>query len=380
MKDRFLGKLVALALSCIALPLLPLLSQTAVAETPSITLLTDPSGELRLSFARVVTRGGAFVAGTGGKEGVDGRVAFRWSRDGGVSMVGDMPGGKIFAQPNDITDDGRMVVGYSTSKRGTEAFGWTEKSGMISLGDFEGGEFNSKATGVAADGRTIIGSGTAEGAGSSRRHGDAFIWTGAKRMQLLSPIEPFEDTMWANDISEDGTTVVGKGSSANGSEAFRWRAGKLQGLGCLLEGRIDFYSEAIACSSDGKIVVGNSGHGNREREAFIWTEEDGMKSLGGLEGEIRSNVKGVSDGGRVLGISSNGGVPIAFLWNKETGKIPLEEKLKQLGYDPTGESWSQYQNLYGISPCGRYLVGQGMGKIDNKRVMGAILIDLGEEG
>lgn len=360
--------------------LMPLFCQTVLAEKPSIIHLTDPSGELHLSTARIVTRGGVFVAGTASKEDVEGTVAYRWSRDSGVTMVGDMPGGKIYAQPNDMTDDGRMVVGYSSSGRGTEAFGWTNKSGMISLGDFEGGDLSSKAMGVSSDGKTIVGSGVAEGRSSSRRHGDAFIWTVAKRLQPLSPIEPFEDTMWASDVSADGLIVVGKGSGKSGSEAFRWHDGKMQGLGCLLDGKTNFYSEAIACSSDGKIVVGNSGHGNREREAFIWTEKDGMKSLGDLEGELKSSVIGVSDGGRVLGISSNKGVPIAFLWEKETGKVPLEEKLKKLGYDPAANSWSQYQNLYGISPCGRYLVGSGMGKIDGERVNGAILIDLGEEG
>jgi probable HAF family extracellular repeat protein len=362
------------------LSLLPLLCQTAVAEKPSITLLTDPSGELQLVTAKAVTRGGSFIIGTAGKEGAEGTVAFRWSRDGGVLMVGDMPGGKIFAQANDITDDGRIVVGYSSSARGTEAFGWAEKSGMISLGDFEGGKFSSRAMGVSADGKTIVGSGVAEGAGSSRRHGDAFIWSGGKGMQMLSPIEPFEDTMWASDVSADGSTVVGKGDSKNGSEAFRWSLGKMQGLGCLLEGRMNFYSEAVACSSDGKIVVGNSGHSNGERKAFIWTEEDGMKSLGDLEGELKSNVIGVSDGGRVLGISSTRRSSVAFLWEKGTGKISLDEKLKKLGYNPTDDSWIQYQNLFGISPCGRYLVGSGLRSGEKISERGPILIDLGEEG
>lgn len=360
--------------------ILPLLSHPAFAEKPSITFLADPGGELRLVTARVVTRGGNFVTGTAAKDGVEGTVAFRWSRVSGISMIGDMPGGKIFAQPNGITDDGRMVVGYSISNRGNEAFGWTEKSSMISLGDFEGGDFESKATGVAADGKTIVGYGTAEGASSDRQHGDAFLWTVAKRMQPLLPIEPFNDTMWANDVSADGTTIVGKGSGANGSEAFSWNSGKLQGLGCLLEGRMDFFSEAIACSSDGKVVVGNSGHRNGKREAFIWTEGEGIRSLGNLEGEQTSDAIGVSDGGRVLGNSMSGSAPIAFVWEKETGKVPLDEKLKQLGYDPESESWLRHMSLYGISPCGRYLVGNGTRKIDNKHVSGAILIDLGKEG
>ncbi len=67
--------------------------------------------------------------------------------------------------------------------------------------------------------------------------------------------------------------IVGRGSSANGREAFKYENGMMTGLGDLPGG--DFSSEALGVSGDGTRpitqIVGqsNSANGN---EAFIWSE------------------------------------------------------------------------------------------------------------
>ena len=53
------------------------------------------------------------------------------------------------------------------------------------------------------------------------------------------------------------------------------------GLGSL--GRRGFYSTATGVNSDGSVVVGESGP-RRGREAFRWTQADGMLGLGSLGG------------------------------------------------------------------------------------------------
>ena len=177
----------------------------------------------------------------------------------------------------------------------------------------------------------------------------------------------------------NGSIVVGKGHSENGSEAYRWKDGKMQGLGCLLKDPIDFYSEAIACSSDGSIVVGNSGHANGMRQAFIWTEKDGMVALGETRRGKPQNAMGVSDTGRVLGRAAGEKTTYSFIWDKDRGMISVIEKLKQSGLDVEAAGWLQV-DAYGISPCGRYLVGNGRNRNHLAGHPRAILIDLGDEG
>ena len=355
-----------------------LMAAHCMAGEPTAIELEDPTEKLLLRDAFVVSADGSFVAGTASIEGKPGRFAYRWSRDG-VHLIGDLPGGEVLAIPHGISKDGLVVVGYSSSAAGTQAFGWTEKSGMIGLGDFEGGEYESQAKGVSADGKVIVGYGTAEGAGSDRRHGDAFMWTPQRKMEVLPGIEPFRDTMWAEDVSADGSTVVGKGSNAEvNSEAFLWKQGEMVGLGSLLSGRIDFYSEAIAVSGDGSTVVGNSGHGNGQREVFIWTRKTGIKPLDKLEGEKRSNAIDVSDNGRVLGTCELGGSTVIFLWDEKGGKVPLDEKMKQLGFDMTGASAVRLSHASAISTDGRYIVGNGVGYTAGKSRSAAYMIDLGE--
>jgi probable HAF family extracellular repeat protein len=185
--------------------------------------------------------------------------------------------------------------------------------------------------------------------------------------------------MWAEDISADGTTVVGKGENAEGrSEAFLWKQGEMRGLGSLLTDRNDFFSEAIAVSSDGSIVVGNSGFRNQQREVFLWTRETGIKPLDKLEGEGRSNAIGVSDNGRVLGTCELGGRTLIFLWDKKTGKVLLNEKLKQLGLDPSANDAAHLSNAAAISANGQYIVGNGVKRTAGISKSGALLIDLGE--
>src|SRR5688572_30455611 len=85
----------------------------------------------------------------------------------------------------------------------------------------------------------------------------------------------------AHDVSGDGSTVVGRGTTASGPEAFSWTsAGGLQGLGELGGGSFSFRSEAVAVSVDGSVIVGHSISAGDE--AFRWTSGGGMVGMGDL--------------------------------------------------------------------------------------------------
>ncbi len=102
----------------------------------------------------------------------------------------------------------------------------------------------------------------------------------------------------ANDVSADGSTVVGVAGNLQGNQAFRWTAsGGMQGLGDLPGGL--FYSTANAVSRDGSVVVGTGYTGSlpSSRRAFRWTASGGMQELSGFSGTSYSGDTGVAVSG-----------------------------------------------------------------------------------
>ena len=95
---------------------------------------------------------GSVVVGNGDPapgEGV--REAFRWTSDGGMQWLGQLPGGS-WSYANDVSYDGSVVVGISHTGPGgeTEAFRWTSDGGIQGLGQLPGGSTGA-ATGVSGD-------------------------------------------------------------------------------------------------------------------------------------------------------------------------------------------------------------------------------------
>jgi probable HAF family extracellular repeat protein len=291
--------------------------------------------------------------------GVRPRQAFRWTRDGGMESLGDLPGGSLNSNAVGVSSDGSVVVGIGhsdspdkNSYNHEQAFRWTRAGGMQDLGDLPNGRPRSKAHDVSADGAVVVGD---AGGGSH-----AFRWTEQAGMQELGPL-PGGCYSWARGISDDGTVVVGYGESPNASsggvlayhEAFLWREnGGMSFLGDLPGGW--FASEAHAVSADGSVVVGASESGDGVR-AFRWTERDGMCSLGILEGTGRSEAWAVSEDGSVIAGFCDLSVP--FIWSRSHGMRNLVEILENdCGLDLSG--WSSLM-VFDISHDGLTLVGRG---------------------
>ena len=123
-----------------------------------------------------------------------------------------------------VLADGSVVVGTSYSTSGTEAFRWTSDGGMVGLGDLPGGGFHSSAYGVSADGSVIVGQGY-----SASGH-EVFIWDQVNGIQSLkdSMISDYGLVMtgwtltYAEGISSDGLSIVGFGTNPTGhTEAWR---------------------------------------------------------------------------------------------------------------------------------------------------------------
>lgn len=195
------------------------------------------------------------------------------------------------------------------------------------LGALPGGTLDSAALAVNADGTVVVGrSDSAEGT-------QAFRWTAETGLQGLGFL-PGAAGSFAVDVSANGEVVTGSVLYPTGqSEAFRWtEATGMVGIGDLPGSQET--STATAISPDGTAIVGVSG-GMTGTEAFLWTEAGGMQPLGDLPGGgFFSYAYDVSSQGEtVVGISWSGspGMPIreAFVWTAATG-------MQSLGMTDTG--------------------------------------------
>lgn len=123
----------------------------------------DPTNPTRSSRAIAVSNDGHVIVGTERTNDVN--AGFRWTEEGGlVPLPNDARGFPM--QPNSVSADGSVIVGFSTTRIATDALGmiWTKdgglkeiKSYLLSLGlPVEGYHFRAVRT-VSADGLTIAG-------------------------------------------------------------------------------------------------------------------------------------------------------------------------------------------------------------------------------
>lgn len=186
---------------------------------------------------------------------------------------------------------------------------------FMGIGDLPGGAFESYAQAVSKDGSVIVGRGETEN-GS-----EAFRWTAAGGMQSLGDLPGGQHFSVAYGVSDNGSVVVGRASSESGTVAFKWTAADgLIGLGKLAGGASR--SEAWGVSRNGAVVVGLSGSANG-LEAF--RHAGTMEGLGDLPGgSFQSQAWAAnSDGSVVVGRGRTEAGREAFFWTASTGMISL---------------------------------------------------------
>lgn len=234
--------------------------------TDGIVALADLPGGTLAGSAFAVSGDGTVIGGY--SSSTNGEEAYRWTQATGTVGLGDLAGGGFGSRIYGASRDGSVLVGYGTSASGTEAMYWTEATGMVGVGDLTGGLFNSQARAVSRDGSVLTGYGTIAGNGTQ-----AFRWTQATGMVAVPFMTggTFSDA-W--DISGDGNLVVGYGGSTAGTRPFVWRNGLgtinledyLVGAGVSLGGFIRL-DRAHGISDDGTTIVGY-GTSASGREAF----------------------------------------------------------------------------------------------------------------
>jgi len=159
---------------------------------------------------------------------------------------------------------------------------------------------------------------------------------------------------FATAISSNGNVVVGYSYSSDGKQAFRWsQTDGMVGLG-YLPGAISKSSVAAGVSGDGAVVVGygKSTNPGAATEAFRWTQTTGIVRMGYLPGGSTgsSSATGVSaDGSVVVGSSSSSNGVQAFRWTEQPGMVGL-------GSLPS--SYQSSSQAYAVSSDGSVIVGQ----------------------
>jgi probable HAF family extracellular repeat protein len=122
---------------------------------------------------------------------------------------------------------------------------------------------------------------------------------------------------YANGVSADGKVVVGYSFTDTGYEAFRWTTE----TGMVSLGGPN--TNAASVSADGSVIVGFHKNG---AEAMRWTVETGIVGLGHIsQGSLASQAQGVSgDGTVIVGYNAYSfGHLEAFRWTAETGMVGI---------------------------------------------------------
>lgn len=216
-------------------------------------------------------------------------------------------GGHPNSQATDVSASGTVIVGYSVGEGGRESFRWTKENGMVVLGGVPNGFHNLYPSSVSRDGLMIV--------GSCNAFSVAFRWTKESGMEVLDGLQERDGRSWASGASADGSVIIGTLTRPTDQypgekqEAFRWTKEQgLQTLGELPGGdnKGDHLAElairATGVSADGSVIVG---HDLKHGEAFRWSKDGGMRGLGRLPGGEQSWAFAVSaDGSTIVGSSA----------------------------------------------------------------------------
>ena len=274
-------------------------------------------------------------------------------RDSGLALqvLLGSSGAPVSSEPRALTPNGEIIAGKIVTARGIEAARWTAATGWVSLGDLAGGAFASQALGISIDGAVVV------GWGSSNIGLEAARWVNGNAL-AMGDLSGGGFHSAAALVSADGRTVVGTGNSAQGFQVFRWTESTgMIGLGDLAGG--EFSSEPFGMTPDAAIIVGEASSA-LGIEAFRWTQARGMEALGDLPGgTFHSIAFDVSDAGAIIvGFGTTAQGAEAFIWEATNGMRKMKTVIVAAGLREV-ESW-QLTEATGISADGRIIVGNGL--------------------
>lgn len=325
------------------------------------------------SIANDVSDDGPVVVGYSSTPDASKR-AFSWSPTSGMVNLGALGGDESVA--NAVSADGSIIVGYLKLLNSSRlSFRWTQATGMEALQEFSQDVNGHQATAISDDGSFIAGIYFDNDSSNPQR---AYIYT--TQMTDMSVLNVYNGTthQTPTDLSSSGAWMVGhlRDDPNNSSQrkAFRVSAnpGSLPDLLGTLGGNI---SVATAISSDGSVIVGYSTNANGEYRAFRWRNTTGMVALPSFGPSTFAN--DVSSTGRyIVGYYDSQNSPYeddnrAILWDAFT--FPATLRSLNDYYADLLQDGSILENATAISPNGRYITGYGFNAATQRRE--AFLLD-----
>lgn len=162
---------------------------------------------------------------------------------------------------------------------------------------------------------------------------EAFIWDENNGYKVLGSLSDSKMFSVANAVNSDGSIVAGASEGDNGMEAFKWTSSEgMIGLGDLPGG--EYFSSALDVSNDGNKIAGFSSVGTDIYEAFKWTSEEGMTGLGRPSASESSLAMSISGDGNVV-VGAMGDLESknlnAFRWDLANGMQKVTSWLTTTG-------------------------------------------------
>ncbi|MDX2148683.1 MAG: GC-type dockerin domain-anchored protein [Planctomycetota bacterium] len=338
-------KLLALAAACVGVT-----AGAGLASAQSIFQVIEPDTGYDYAVVQDVTKNGRYVLvslqQSQTRPGFPLKGYILDLKNGQRTNISD-PGGADL-NPLAISEDASVVVGSlgGGPLASTFAFVWTNDTGVTNIGGLSAGNI-SYATGVSANGSVVVGT---TGANFGDQYQQGWRWTESGGFVPL--LDLAEDTLIygsAEDISADGSTVVGFGTVGDQdpdtddiSSAVFWASSGTTptDMGNLPSPLFTGGAQAMAASSDGSVIVGFgpalSPTNNFANRGFRYTASDGLVSLGSLPSNPEGSLYAFdcsSDGNTVVGYLIDGGVSSwrAVVWTPSTGWRTLNTILAAQG-------------------------------------------------
>jgi uncharacterized membrane protein len=320
----------------------------ATAATATFNGLGDLAGGDVRSEALAISDDGRVVVGRS-SSAHSSEEGFVWTKASGLRPLLGAGGAHIGGEPRAVSAGGSIIGGKIVSGGNLAAARWTQGTGWVELDDLEGGGTGSQVLAMSGNGEVLVGWGTSANGLESAR------WTGSK-VTNLGDLPGGRVGSAAAAVSADGAAVAGTGTTAQGPELYLWKAETgMVALGELAGGQ--FGSEPFGMSPSGGTIVGKSesAHGT---EAFRWMKAGGMQGLGDLSGgDFTSIAFDVSDDGTIVGTGTGNDGAVAVVWDAKNGIRAMKDVLLAAGAADV-QRW-QLTEATGISGDGRTVIGNG---------------------
>ncbi len=283
---------------------------------------------------------GAVVVGTHGFN------AATWTCAGGVRLLTTPDLHQPDTWALGVDWGGTMAVGYATIQVGaltsSEAVRWTLPSGVVLMGTFPSADLHGRAENISGDGSKIV------GWGLWNRRSEAWQWHGGAVLDPFLADTPASST--ARACSHDGSVIVG---DLGVSPCAFTSAGPP-----LLLSPTPRSGVALACSSDASVVVGHASGSGPVFAPFRWSRDGGFQPLTLLPNMSTGLANGVSADGRiVVGYNQDprSSARWGFIWDAHNGVQSLRTTVGQVLNIPSPTLGPPL----GVSPDGRTIVGDG---------------------